>query len=137
MPLRVEIVTPKGIALDAEADEVLVPGVMGELGILPQHVPLLSGIKPGVVRLRRGNKQEQLAVGAGFVEVGAQDHVIVLTEECEKPEQVDLEDARRDLVAVEEKLRTWSQEAGLEYDRVLMNRAWAEARIKITEGRRS
>ena len=52
MALKVEIVTPRGAALSAEADEATVPGVLGELGVLPGHRPLLSGVKPGVLRLR-------------------------------------------------------------------------------------
>ncbi|MEK6607279.1 MAG: ATP synthase F1 subunit epsilon [Myxococcota bacterium] len=137
MALHVEVVTPRGAALSADADEVVAPGVLGEFGVLPGHLPLLSGLRPGVLRLRHGGKQELVAVGAGFVQVGARDHVIVLTETCEKSAQVDVEVARRDLAAADEKLRAWSRETGAEFQRAVLDRAWAEARIKVSESRRA
>ena len=131
--MRVEVVTPGGAALSAEADEVVLPGVLGELGVLPGHLPLLAGLRPGVLRLRAAGEARAVAVGTGFAEVGAGDKVLVLVETCAQPGDVDSEVARRDLEAAEERLRTWAGETGAEFDRVVFDRAWAEARLKIAE----
>lgn len=137
MALHVEIVTPSGAALEAEADEVVLPGVMGEIGILPSHLPLLSALRPGVLRLRHVGKTDLLAIGTGFVEVGAKDRIVVLVEECQRPEQVDLEDARRNLASLDDQLRSWNRETGAEFERATLDRSWAEARIRIAESRRN
>ena len=133
MALRVEVVTPRGAALSAEADEVVLPGVLGELGVLPGHLPLLAGLRPGVLRLRAGGSTRAVAVGTGFVEVGAGDKVLVLAESCAQPQDVDVEAARHDLAEADQRLRAWSTEIGAEFDRVNFDRAWAEARLKIAE----
>lgn len=136
MALKIDVVTPRGAALSAEADEVVLPGVLGELGVLPGHLPLLAGLRPGVLRLRTGASSRAVAVGTGFVEVGAGDKVLVLAEACALPNNVDAEAARRDLDEADARLRAWSTETGAEFDRVTFDRAWADARLKIAEAAR-
>ncbi|MGB8356063.1 MAG: F0F1 ATP synthase subunit epsilon [Chthoniobacteraceae bacterium] len=77
--LRLEIVTPESKAYSEDVDMVVVPGTEGELGILPQHVPLLTSIKPGELRVLKDGKETFLAVGEGFVEI-TQERVVVLTD---------------------------------------------------------
>jgi len=67
--LQLEIVTPESKAFSEEVDMVVLPGVEGELGILPLHVPLMTRLLPGEVRITQGPKQIELVVGNGFVEV--------------------------------------------------------------------
>src|SRR2546423_12219478 len=75
--LRLEIVTPEKRVLDAEVDSVTVPTASGEAGILPQHAPLVSALKPGVLSYSVKGNSDKLAVSAGFVEVN-NDKVAVL-----------------------------------------------------------
>ena len=77
--LKLEIVTPEGMAFSDSVDVVTLPGAEGELGIYPQQVPLLTRIIPGEVLARKGNQEFALAVGDGFVEITG-DRVSVLTE---------------------------------------------------------
>jgi len=133
MALRIEVVTPRGTALAAEAEEAVLPGVLGEMGVLPGHLPLLAGLRPGVLRLRAPDGPRAVAVGTGFVEVGAGDKVLVLVETCAQPGDVDVDGARRDLEAADQQLRSWADETGAEFDRLVFDRAWAEARLKIAE----
>jgi len=79
MPLRLEIVTPEGRTFSDDVDMVVVPGVEGELGILPQHAPLMTQLVPGEVKVTQKGRDLYLAVGEGFVEV-TQDRVSVLTD---------------------------------------------------------
>jgi F-type H+-transporting ATPase subunit epsilon len=67
--LKLEIVTPEAVALSEDVDMVTLPGVEGEMGVYPQHVPLLTQIVPGEVIAKRGDQEFVLAVGEGFVEI--------------------------------------------------------------------
>jgi F-type H+-transporting ATPase subunit epsilon len=67
--LKLEIVTPEAVALSEDVDMVTVPGIDGELGIYPQHVPLMTQLVPGVVVARKGDQELTFAVSEGFVEV--------------------------------------------------------------------
>ena len=86
--LRLEIVTPEAKAYSEDVDMVTVPGSEGEMGIMPQHVPLLTSIKPGELRVLKDGKETFLAVGEGFVEV-TQERVIVLTDMALEDTQID------------------------------------------------
>ncbi len=67
--LRLEIVTPETKAYSEEAELVVLPGVDGELGVYPQHVPLLTTLKPGELRVFKDGRETSLAVGEGFAEI--------------------------------------------------------------------
>jgi F-type H+-transporting ATPase subunit epsilon len=77
--LKLEIVTPEAVALSEVVDMVTVPGIEGELGIYPQHVPLMTQIVPGVVVARKGDQELTFAVSDGFVEVTG-NRVSILTD---------------------------------------------------------
>ncbi len=77
--LLLEIVTPEAKAFSEEVDMVVLPGVEGELGVLPLHVPLMTRLLPGEVRITQGQKQVELVVGNGFVEI-LPDKVAILTD---------------------------------------------------------
>ena len=77
--LRLEIVTPEAKAYSEDVDMVVLPGMDGELGVYPQHVPVLTTLKPGELRVFKGGTATSLAVGEGFAEITA-DAVSVLTD---------------------------------------------------------
>ena len=79
MPLQLDIVTPEKRVFSQEVDSVTLPGSEGELGILPQHIPLVTALKPGELVYFKAGKPEHFAVGTGFVEVTGQ-RVSVLTD---------------------------------------------------------
>jgi F-type H+-transporting ATPase subunit epsilon len=86
--LQLDIVTPESKAYSEEVDMVVLPGVEGELGILPLHVPLMTRLLPGEVRITQGSKQVELVVGNGFVEV-LPDRVYILTDMALSDSDVD------------------------------------------------
>jgi F-type H+-transporting ATPase subunit epsilon len=67
--LRLEIVTPETKAYSEDVDMVTLPGTDGELGVYPQHVPLLTTLKPGELRVLKSGRETSLAVGEGFAEI--------------------------------------------------------------------
>jgi F-type H+-transporting ATPase subunit epsilon len=86
--LLLEIVTPEAKTFSDDVDMVVLPGVEGELGILPMHVPLMTRLLPGEVRITQGEKQIELVVGTGFVEV-TQTKVSILTDMAMSDAEVD------------------------------------------------
>ncbi len=93
MPLLLEIVTPERLAYRGEVDEVVVPGSEGQLGILPHHVPLISLLGLGELRIKRAGQQESFAIYGGFLQVRP-DKVIVMAETADFAADIDLERAR-------------------------------------------
>ena len=90
--LRLEIVTPERKVFEEDIDMVVVEGVEGQLGILPNHIPLLTALKIGPLRIKKDGKEEEIAVGGGFMEV-TKNKVIILAETAELPEDIDVERA--------------------------------------------
>ncbi len=69
MPLRLEITTPEAKAYSEDVDMVTLPGSEGDLGVYPKHIPLLTTLKPGELRVLKDGQEKFLAVGEGFVEI--------------------------------------------------------------------
>jgi F-type H+-transporting ATPase subunit epsilon len=92
--IQLEIVTPEKRVVADEVDEVVMPGTLGYLGVLPGHAPLLTGLDIGEVTLRNGSEKRYLAVSGGFAEV-TRDRVSILADTCEPAEEIDLERAQQ------------------------------------------
>jgi F-type H+-transporting ATPase subunit epsilon len=86
--LKLEIVTPEGRAYQDDVDMVVLPGSEGELGIYPAHVPLMTQLAPGEVRIFKDGKQTELVVGSGFAEI-TQTQVSVLTDSALEDQSID------------------------------------------------
>lgn len=86
--LRLEIVTPEATAYSEDVDMVTLPGSEGELGVYPQHVPVLTTLKPGELRVLKNGQETALAVGEGFVEITGTS-VSVLTDMALQSESID------------------------------------------------
>jgi F-type H+-transporting ATPase subunit epsilon len=93
MALQLDVITPERRLLSEQADSVTVPGLGGELGILPGHTPLISALQTGVLSYAQGATTRRLLVSGGFVEVNG-DRVSVLADLAEFPEEVDAARAR-------------------------------------------
>ena len=86
--LRLQIVTPETTAYSEDVDFVVLPGSEGELGVYPRHVPVLTTLKPGELRVLKDGRETLLAVGEGFVEIKG-DAVSVLTDMALESAQID------------------------------------------------
>jgi F-type H+-transporting ATPase subunit epsilon len=102
--LRLEIVTPEQKIYSDDVDSVVIPGVEGELGILPQHVPLMTQLLPGELRLLKDGKEMRLAVGEGFVEISS-DKVAVLTDMAVQESDIDESATEEAIRRAEEAMR--------------------------------
>lgn len=105
--IQLEVVTPERRVLAETVDMVTVPGLGGELGILPGHTPLISQLQTGVLTYLHDGKSFSLHVSGGFVEV-RDDHVSVLAEVAERPEEIDAARAKLSRDRLEKQLTAWS-----------------------------
>ena len=95
--LKLEIVTPEAKTYSDDVEMVTLPGSEGEMGVYPQHVPLMSAIVPGEVTVKKNGEELYFAVGDGFVEVTAE-RVAILTDMAIIADQIDelkAEEARK------------------------------------------
>lgn len=120
--IQLEVVTPERRVLAEPVDMVTVPGLGGELGILPGHTPLISQLQTGVLTYSQDGKSYPLHVSGGFVEV-RDDHVSVLAEIAERPDEIDASRAKLSREKLEKQLNAWSgsdeelEAARVEFDR--------------------
>jgi F-type H+-transporting ATPase subunit epsilon len=111
MPLKVEVITAERVVYTAEdVDSVTLPGVVGELTVLPRHAPLMTMLQPGIMRIVRGGQAEEMAVHGGFLEVLG-DRVTVLADAAERAEELDVERAEAARRRAQERLAERRAEA--------------------------
>ncbi len=131
MPIKLEIVTVERLVYSGDVDLVSAPGVMGTLGILAKHTPLLTALEAGELRFTKGGEEERFAVSGGFVEVQP-DRVIVLADTAERAEEIDLERAEAACQRAEKLLK----ERPPEVDMTVIEGALRRSRIRLKVGRR-
>jgi F-type H+-transporting ATPase subunit epsilon len=129
--LHLKVVTPVRVVVEADADEVTLPGALGALGILPGHAPLLVTLGIGELSYRTATREHYIAVQRGFAEVAA-DVVTVLADVAELPGEIDVEAAREEKRAAEAALRS---AAGEEFEHQRAHLEAAVTRITVA-GRR-
>ncbi|MED1798223.1 F0F1 ATP synthase subunit epsilon [Brevibacillus porteri] len=92
--MTVEVVTPERVVYSGQAEMVIARGLQGEIGIMPNHVPLVTPLKTAPVRIKtEGDKEVKMAVSGGFMEVRG-DKVTILAETAELPGDIDVERAK-------------------------------------------
>ena len=127
MALQLLVVTPERKVVQAEADEVELPGAEGYVGILPGHAPLITLLGTGVLTIRRGGSSTAYAVSAGFAEISG-DRVSVLADSAEAAAEIDAAAAERDRAKAEEEMKT----AGVDtLDSIRVRFEHAQARISV------
>jgi F-type H+-transporting ATPase subunit epsilon len=104
MPLTLEIVTPEAKVYSDTIDSVVIPTVEGEIGVLPGHIPLITEIAHGELRVTKGATSSLLAVSGGFVQIDG-DKVRVLAEHAITEEKIDENVVEAALKRAEEELK--------------------------------
>ncbi len=130
--LRFELVSPERIVYaDDEVDIVIAPGADGELGILPNHAPLLTALGIGELRIRKGAEEECFAVHGGFMEVLA-NKVIVMADTAEHADEIDVVRAE----AARERAERRYQEKPEGLDMARLEGALRRSRVRLKVARR-
>ena len=133
--MRLEIVTAERVVYSEDVNSVLAPGTEGELGILPNHSPLLTTLKPGELRVEKDGNQFYMAVSGGFMEVLG-NKVTVLADTAERLEEIDSERAEQALNRAEDFLNNTSSSSEIDLQRALLSMRRSQARLKVAQRKR-
>lgn len=130
-----DVVTPERAVLHDVVDEVAVPGVNGEFGVLPNHTPMQALLGVGILTARKGSQLQYYAVNGGYASLN-RDRLVILTETCEAASEIDLARAKRALEQSEKALTTldgFSEESQREQERY--HRAQVRVDVAATKDR--
>lgn len=109
--IHLVVVTPERAVLSEQIDDVVLPGTMGQMNILPGHLPLLTTLGVGEMVVNQNGQHRHFLLDQGYAEI-LTDRIIVLTEKCEGVSEIDIDQARTALESLEKeltKLETLSQ----------------------------
>ena len=130
----VEVVTPRGPVARTESDAVTGPGVLGEFEILAGHVPFLTELHAGVLRI--GQKTaETYAVSNGFLEVSSTGAVKILVERAIPAGEIDVAEAKSEAEAAGAELAAWRGEADAEHRVLVERQSFANAKLAAASRR--
>ncbi|MBO8168505.1 MAG: F0F1 ATP synthase subunit epsilon [Thermoanaerobacteraceae bacterium] len=129
--ITVEVVTPERSVIEKEIESLVIPASEGYLGVLPGHAPLVTGLQPGVVRMKTGGSEDRMAISGGFMEV-MNDKVTIMADTAELAEEIDVERAKRAKERAEKRLR--ERPEGLDVARAEFALRRALARIEAVSG---
>jgi F-type H+-transporting ATPase subunit epsilon len=132
--LHLEVVTPEKVVASERVDTVVAPGTLGQFGVLPGHTSLLTGIMPGEVHWKAGDREVLLSVTGGFAEV-ADDKVSILVDAAERPEEIDVERARAAIERAKARLSGGTKREAVDFSRAEAALNRAVARIRVVEKR--
>ena len=133
MPTHLDIVTIERKVYSEDVDMVIAPGSEGELGILPNHTPLLTTLKEGVLRIKRGGEEEAFAIGGGIMEV-LPDRVIVMADAAEHSDEIDVARAEQARQRAEALIK--ERPPGIDLDTALAALRRSQVRLKVAQRRR-
>ena len=126
--LRLDIVTPDKVVLNAEVDYVGACGVDGQFGLLPQHAPMLTALKVGDLYYRQGNETRWVFVSGGFAQI-SDNKVTILAESAELASDIDVERAQEAKVRAEKYLEHPTPDVDLARAELALQRA--VVRLKV------
>lgn len=121
---RLDIVTPEKVVFSEEVEFVVAPGVEGELGILPEHAPLVSALKIGVLRVQQDGNTFKVAISGGFIEV-KNSRVVVLADSAEREDEIDVARAEAAKQRAEQRLANRSADIDVVRAEAALQRALA------------
>lgn len=102
--IKLEIVSPDRVVYAADIDMLIARSTGGEIGILPKHIPLVTGLEPHAMKIHVDAKEQLIAVAGGFMEV-TPDKIIVLATAAEEPIDIDINRAQRAYERAQERLQ--------------------------------
>jgi F-type H+-transporting ATPase subunit epsilon len=134
--IRLRLVTPSRLLLDEEVDEVTAPGVLGEFGVLPNHIAFLTLLAPGELSYKQGAKQTRLAIGGGYAEL-LNNVMTVLADAAEFANEIDIERARLAKEQAEKKINSLNpEEREFALCEAALKRALVRLQVASNEARR-
>ena len=134
LTMQLDIVTAEGVTYSDQVNVVVAPGVEGELGILPNHTPLLTILQPGELRIVKDGEDDTLiALGGGFLEV-MKNRVVILADTAERADDIDEARAEDAVRRAREQLE--NRTANMDLERALASMRRSQTRLKVVRRRR-
>ena len=134
LTMQLDIVTAEGVTYSDQVNVVVAPGVEGELGILPNHTPLLTILQPGELRIVKDGEDDTLiALGGGFLEV-MKNRVVILADTAERADDIDEARAEDAVRRAREQLE--NRTADMDLERALASLRRSQTRLKVVRRRR-
>ena len=131
--MRLEIATAERVVYSEDVEILVAPGMDGQLGILPNHAPLLTALQPGEIRVVREGEESFMAVSGGFLEVMA-NRVTILADTAERAEEIDIERAEEAIRRAQERIETGV--SAMDLQRALASIRRSQARLLAARHRR-
>ena len=131
--MRLEIATAERVVYSEDVEILVAPGMDGQLGILPNHAPLLTALQPGEIRVVREGEESYMAVSGGFLEVMA-NRVTILADTAERAEEIDTERAEEAIRRAQERIETGV--SAMDLQRALASIRRSQARLLAARRRR-
>jgi F-type H+-transporting ATPase subunit epsilon len=113
--LKFKIVTPEKVIYENEIFQVSIPTMSGEITILPNHIPLVSVLKAGELKIKDRNGEHNLAVSGGFLEVRGNNEIVILADHAERVADIDLQKAEEARQRAEEQMKNIKNTQDVDY----------------------
>ena len=132
--MRLDIITAEKLVYSDEVSSVVAPGSAGQLGILPNHAPLLTSLKPGELKVLKEGEESNIAVSGGFLE-GLQNVVTILADTAERAEDIDFERAEAAMKRAQDKVN--SSDSDMDLEKAIQALKRSQARVYVSKRKRA
>lgn len=129
--LKFKLVTPDGVVYDDEIDQVTLPTATGEITVLPHHIPLVSIVAAGELRLKKDGADIPLVVSSGVVEIRPGSEIYVMADTAERVEHIDIERAEAARKRAEELMKERQNMADVDFARLQAKMEKELARLRV------
>ncbi|TSC84825.1 MAG: F-type H+-transporting ATPase subunit epsilon [Parcubacteria group bacterium Gr01-1014_13] len=116
--LKFKIVTPEKVIYENEILQVTIPTMSGEITILPNHIPLVSVLKAGEMRIKDKDGEQNLAVSGGFLEIRGNNEIVILADHAERAIDIDTAKAEEAKQRAEEQMKNLKNVQDVDYARL-------------------
>ena len=134
MPMQLQIITAERAVFTGQVDALVAPGVSGQLGILPNHAPLMTVLQPGELMVRADGDESYLALSGGYLEVLG-NRVTILADAAEDVDEIDEARAQEALERAQQ--RVASRESDADLQRAVASLRRAQVRVSVSRRRRT
>ena len=132
--MRLDIITAEKLVYSDEVSSVVAPGSAGQLGILPNHAPLLTSLKPGELKVLKEGEESIIAVSGGFLEV-LRNVVTILADTAERAEDIDFERAEAAMKRAQDKVN--SSDSDMDLEKAIQALKRSQARVYVSKRKRA
>ena len=132
MPTHLQIITLDRVTYEDDVDLVVLPGIDGQLGVLPQHAPIVTALQTGEIVARKSGEEASIAVSGGFVQVSPES-VVVLADAAEHAEEIDIERAQAARDRAQQRVEERPSVTDVDVARAELALARSLIRLKVAE----